>query len=85
MYENLNVHMGPHLGAHLTLALPYIKALYGKDLTQVSSYDLRETQLRIAVGLEDTEHLFAVFKEGVKAANKVKSAVGEKVLVDSLT
>jgi cystathionine gamma-synthase len=24
-YDNLNVHMGPHLGAHLTLALPYVK------------------------------------------------------------
>ncbi|KAH7333352.1 pyridoxal phosphate-dependent transferase [Rhexocercosporidium sp. MPI-PUGE-AT-0058] len=61
-YNNLNVHIGPHLGAHLTLALPYVKALYGKQLDWAGERDLRETQIRVAVGLEETELLLGDFK-----------------------
>jgi cystathionine gamma-synthase len=30
-YENVQFHIGPHLGAHLTLVMPYTKGLYGKQ------------------------------------------------------
>ncbi|KAG0648231.1 O-succinylhomoserine (thiol)-lyase [Hyphodiscus hymeniophilus] len=72
-YDNLNVHHGPHLGAHLTLAMPYAKVLYGQDdLEWAGKYGLKETQIRIAPGLEETELLIEDFKIAVRAADEVK-------------
>ena len=76
-YDNLNVHHGPHLGAHLTLALPYVRGLYNNDLEWAGRYDMRVTQLRIAVGLEDTEELLEVFKSAVEIAEKAVIGAGE--------
>ncbi|KAH6706259.1 pyridoxal phosphate-dependent transferase [Leptodontidium sp. MPI-SDFR-AT-0119] len=71
-YDNINVHHGPHLGAHLTLALPYVKALYGKQLDWAGERDLRETQIRIAVGLEETDTLLKEFKDALVFADEAK-------------
>ena len=71
-YDNINVHIGPHLGAHLTLALPYVKGIYGQDLASVEPYGLRETQIRIAPGLEDTELLLKDFEKGLEAADATR-------------
>lgn len=76
-YDNLNVHLGPHLGAHLTLAMPYVKGLYLKELEWASKYGLKETQVRIAPGLESTEELVEVFKTAVKAADEAKAKLGQ--------
>lgn len=73
-YDNTNIHMGPHLGAHLTLCLPYVKGIYGQDLASVIPYGLRETQLRIAPGLEDPELLLKDFEKGLEFADATKSA-----------
>jgi len=72
-YDNLNVHQGPHLGAHLTLALPYVKGLYGKQLDWAANYALDEKQIRISVGLEDTETLVEEFRIAVRAADALKT------------
>jgi cystathionine gamma-synthase len=72
-YDNLNLHKGPHLGAHLTLVLPYVKALYGKELDKVAQYGLDERQIRVAVGLEETDVLFEEFSRAVKAADGLKT------------
>lgn len=71
-YDNLHVHQGPHLGAHLTLALPYVKGLYGKELEKIEKYGLNERQIRISVGLEDTEKLIEVFKHALSFADALK-------------
>jgi len=71
-YDNLNVHQGPHLGAHLTLAIPYAKALYLKELDKVALYGMKETQVRIAVGLEETEILLEEFRIALKKADELK-------------
>lgn len=72
-YDNLNVHHGPHLGAHLTLAIPYVMSTYGYEhLDWVGPFGLKETQIRISVGLEDTESLLGDFKVAIEAADKVK-------------
>jgi len=68
--ENLNVHQGPHLGAHLTLAIPYVKALYGLKLSDVEPFGLTETQIRVSVGLEETEELVQTFKDAVIKADE---------------
>ncbi|KUJ13977.1 PLP-dependent transferase [Mollisia scopiformis] len=72
-YDNLHVHQGPHLGAHLTLTIPYVKALYGKELDKVGEYGLNEKQLRVSVGLEDTEALIDVFRHALTFADGVKT------------
>ncbi|KAK6580510.1 hypothetical protein PZA11_006746 [Diplocarpon coronariae] len=75
-YDHLDVHQGPHLGAHLTLAMPYAKALYAKELEWAGRFGLRETQIRVSVGLEDTEALLGTFREALEAAGKVEEDEG---------
>ncbi|KAF8420978.1 pyridoxal phosphate-dependent transferase [Tirmania nivea] len=71
-YDNLHVHNGPHLGAHLTLALPFTRFVYGKELEKVEAYGLRQTQIRISVGLEEPQGLLETFKYAIYKANMAK-------------
>ncbi|KAJ6515540.1 pyridoxal phosphate-dependent transferase [Mycena sanguinolenta] len=69
-YDNLQVHKGPHLGAHRTIALNY-NATLGTDPEEVQyevGYGLRREQVRISTGLEDVEELVEVFEEALKFA-----------------
>ncbi|KAJ9608192.1 hypothetical protein H2200_007180 [Cladophialophora chaetospira] len=68
-YDNLHIHKGPHLGAHLSLGLGYTLGIYGNELDWAGKFNLRPTQVRISVGLEDTQELLGVFKRAVKAAD----------------
>lgn len=72
-HESINLHVGPHLGAHLTLALPYVKGLYGNELEYAAKYGMNERQYRIAVGLEDTDILIEEFRLALKEADAVKA------------
>jgi cystathionine gamma-synthase len=74
-YDKLNVHKGPHLGAHLTLALPYSMGIYGNDLEWAARYNIRPTQIRISVGLEDAETLLEEFRLAVQAADAYKGGL----------
>ena len=71
-YDNLNLHKGPHLGAPLTLIIPYVMALYGKELDKMADYGMNERQLRVAVGLENTDILIEEFRIAIKAADEAK-------------
>ena len=72
-YNNLHVHIGPHLGAHRTLAFPYVKLLFYDSLDKVKDYGLKETQIRVSAGLEDKETLLETFKVAVRAADAIKA------------
>jgi cystathionine gamma-synthase len=72
-YDNLDVHQGPHLGAHLTLAMPYTKALYGLQLEWAGKYGMRETNIRVSVGLEDTTELIETFRYALRFADALKA------------
>ena len=80
-YDNLHVHHGPHLGAHLTLALPYVKGIYGPEMEWANKYALKDTMIRISVGLEDTKDLLERFKYAVEKAVEVKKG-GYKQISD---
>ncbi|KOS20669.1 putative cystathionine gamma-synthase [Escovopsis weberi] len=69
-YDRLNVYKGPHIGAPFTLALPYVLGVYQQRLGWAAENGLKPTQIRIAVGLEDTETLLEEFRLAVDAANK---------------
>lgn len=71
-YDNLHVHAGPHLGAHLTLALPYTRLVYAKELEEVEAYGLRPTQIRVSVGLEEPQGLLETFKYAIQMADMAK-------------
>ncbi|RDL36024.1 uncharacterized protein BP5553_06636 [Venustampulla echinocandica] len=71
-YDNLDTHKGPHIGAHLTIALPYVRFWYSGQLEWVEKFGMRETQVRISPGLEDTGELVEVFKAAVMAADEIE-------------
>ncbi|KAK6221091.1 hypothetical protein LQW54_001664 [Pestalotiopsis sp. IQ-011] len=67
-YDNLAFHQGPHLGAHLTLAMPYNAMIYGKDKPEYhAAYGMDPNQIRFSVGLEDEAYLLGVCKRAVAA------------------
>ncbi|GAP87336.2 putative cystathionine gamma-synthase [Rosellinia necatrix] len=71
-YDALNFFHGPHLGAHLTLAVPYNALVYGKDKPEVhAAYGLAIQQIRIAVGLEDQEVLLSRCAEALSKVPKM--------------
>lgn len=77
-YEALQVHMGPHLGAHLTLALPYNEVMFGRTgsdekKARAESFGWSMLQIRVSVGLEDVDQLVETFAEAVRVADEVKS------------
>lgn len=72
-YDNFDVHNCPHLGAHVTLALPYVKGLYADKLEWVGRFDMKETMIRIAPGLEQTEGLLDRLRFAVAAADGEKT------------
>ncbi|KAJ8108691.1 hypothetical protein ONZ43_g6349 [Nemania bipapillata] len=66
-YDALNFFQGPHLGAHLTICMPYNFMVYGKDSPEVhAAYGLKPQQIRISVGLEDQEVLLQRCAEAVR-------------------
>jgi cystathionine gamma-synthase len=74
-YDALEVHKGPHLGAHLTLALPYNKAMYTRtpdDEARAEKFGWSMKQVRVSVGLEDVDDLVERFEEAVKVVDQLK-------------
>lgn len=77
-YEALQGHMGPHLGGHLTLALPYNEVMFGRagseeQRARAESFGWSMRQIRVSVGLEDVDQLVETFAEAVKVADGVKA------------
>ncbi|KAF4458412.1 Cys Met metabolism pyridoxal phosphate-dependent enzyme [Fusarium albosuccineum] len=56
-FDALDVHKGPSLGAQCTLAQPYVQTVFQKEKAWAATYGLKETIVRISVGLEDKELL----------------------------
>ena len=67
-YDNLLFHHGPHLGAHMTLAMPYNAMIYGKENPDYhASYGLRPNQIRLSAGLEPEADLVDVCRHAIAA------------------
>ncbi|KAI8675698.1 hypothetical protein NCS57_00471700 [Fusarium keratoplasticum] len=76
-YDNLNIHKSVHLGAPFTLAFAYTMCAYQKRLDWAAQFGLKPTQIRISVGLEDTDTLLEDFRVAVEAADKAKKTGAE--------
>ncbi|ORY57476.1 cystathionine gamma-synthase [Pseudomassariella vexata] len=67
-YDNLKFHQGPHLGAHLTLAMPYNFMVLDKESSPYhASYGMHANQIRFSVGLEEELHLVDVCEKAITA------------------
>ncbi|KAK3939681.1 putative cystathionine gamma-synthase protein [Diplogelasinospora grovesii] len=74
-YDNLAVYCGPHLGANLTLALPFNELVFGRDPDDAkhhAAYGNRAEQIRVSVGLEEEEELIETFKVALGFAEAEK-------------
>lgn len=66
--------------------MPYVMALYAQDLTKVACGGLNARQLRVSVGLEDTDLILAAFRHALTSADatKVNSSVNGDSIVSFL-
>jgi cystathionine gamma-synthase len=72
-FDSLNVHKGPSLGAFVTLAQPYVQTVFSREKEWAASYGLRETIVRISVGLENKQLLVREFKRALRLADRFKA------------
>ncbi|KAI1324630.1 cystathionine gamma-synthase [Xylariaceae sp. FL0255] len=56
-YDALDICKGPSLGAPVSLALPYVQVVFSKEKPWAARYGVRESIVRIAVGVEDVKVL----------------------------
>lgn len=69
--DRLEVHKGPSIGAHVTLALPYVQMVLQREKVWAERCGLRETIVRVSVGLEDKEALVEGFRVAMEEAERV--------------
>ncbi|KAF2126172.1 PLP-dependent transferase [Dothidotthia symphoricarpi CBS 119687] len=72
-FDALNVHKGPSLGAHVTLAQPYVQTVFMREKEWAASYGLSESIVRISVGLEDEQALGYEFMRALRLADRFKA------------
>ncbi|KAK2611388.1 hypothetical protein N8I77_004728 [Diaporthe amygdali] len=73
-YDNVQLHCGPHIGAHLTLALPFNAIMNGRTLEEAkhhASYGARPEQIRFSIGLEDEEEILVAVEDALRKAEEV--------------
>lgn len=73
--NSLQLHKGPSIGANITLALPYVQMVFQKEKDWAARHGLKETIVRISVGLEDKNSLLNCLLQALQAADKIKSRI----------
>ncbi|TRX89229.1 hypothetical protein FHL15_009927 [Xylaria flabelliformis] len=71
-FDVLDVCKGPSLGAEVTLAQPYVQTVFYKEKAWAARYGLRESIIRISVGVEDPELLVEAFSRAMTAVRAQK-------------
>ncbi len=66
-YDALKVCKGPSLGTNFTLACPYVLLAHYNELDWANNCGVPSDLLRVSVGLEDPEDLWARFQEALQA------------------
>ncbi|KAJ3563459.1 hypothetical protein NPX13_g8188 [Xylaria arbuscula] len=70
-YNAVNLFKGPHIGAHHTIIIPYSYLIWGKDEPEYhAAYGLKPQQIRISVGLEDSNILLRRCTEALEKITK---------------
>jgi cystathionine gamma-synthase len=71
-FDSLDVRKGPSLGANITLAQPYVQMVLQKEKKWAASHGLRETIVRVSVGLEDKDVILQSVQDAHMMAEKTK-------------
>jgi cystathionine gamma-synthase len=71
-FDSLDVWKGPSLGANITLAQPYVQMVLQKEKKWAASHGLRETIVRVSVGLEGKDAILQTVKNAHMMAEKTK-------------
>ncbi|KAI0486494.1 cystathionine gamma-synthase [Xylaria cf. heliscus] len=70
-YDAVNLFQGPHLGAHLTLTLPYNAVIFARENPEYhAAYGCLPQQIRFSVGLEDQELLLQRCADAISKITK---------------
>ncbi|KAJ5508394.1 cystathionine gamma-synthase [Penicillium freii] len=69
-FDHLDLHKGPSLGANVTLAQPYVQMVLQRQKDWAASHGLKETIVRISVGLEDKKELLGRLQHALSMASK---------------
>lgn len=73
--NSLQLHKGPSIGANITLALPYVQMVFQKEKDWAARHGVKETIVRISVGLEDKEVLLGCLLRALQIADQGKSHI----------
>ncbi|CAK1356797.1 putative cystathionine gamma-synthase [Cercospora beticola] len=68
-FDALELHKGPSLGADVTLAQPYVQMVLQREKEWAASHGVRETIVRISVGMEDKESLLRRLQHALTVAS----------------
>lgn len=69
-YDMVETAKGPSLGTNFTLTSPYVLLAHYQELDWAAGYGVDPDLIRISVGLEETDHLKAVFQDALRAAEE---------------
>ncbi|KAL8920831.1 MAG: hypothetical protein Q9208_006003 [Pyrenodesmia sp. 3 TL-2023] len=64
-FNNAAVHKGPSLGASMTLLQPYVQTVFYQEKEWAARYGLKESIVRVSVGLEDPRKLLMIFRDAM--------------------
>lgn len=70
-FDNLQLCKGPSFGADITIALPYVQMVLQKEKDWAERNGLRETIIRIAVGLEQKDDLLGIIERALRISNEI--------------
>ncbi|KAE8373757.1 cystathionine gamma-synthase [Aspergillus bertholletiae] len=71
-FDALDVHKGPSLGGNLTLAQPYVQTVFFREKEWAARYGLKESIIRISVGLEEVDDLLDAFGHALRVASNAE-------------
>lgn len=64
-FDKLQFCKGPSFGTDVTIALPYVQMVLQKEKEWAEKNGLRETIVRVAVGLEDKKELWMLIEDAL--------------------
>ena len=67
-FDNLDFYKGPSFGADVSLAQPYVQTVLQREKQWAESHGVRETIVRISVGLEDKDELLGRLRHALSMA-----------------
>lgn len=65
-FDASELHKGPSLGSNVTLLQPYVQTVFHKEKAWAARHGLKESIVRVSVGLEDLGALLKAFRQAAR-------------------